>query len=55
MAKAKHAVPEGLYTDTPHLTIDNAAKAIDWVKSARGRDCDVPRVRHHGTNRPRQR
>jgi PhnB protein len=36
MAKAKHAVPEGHHTVTPQLTLDNAAKAIDWYKRALG-------------------
>jgi PhnB protein len=34
MAKAKHAVPEGFHTVTPQLTLDHAAKAIDWYKRA---------------------
>jgi PhnB protein len=36
MAKAKKAVPEGHHTVTPHLTLDNAAQAIDWYKKALG-------------------
>lgn len=36
MAKAKQAVPEGFHTVTPQLTLDNAAKAIDWYKKALG-------------------
>ena len=36
MAKAKKAVPEGHHTVTPHLILDNAAKAIDWYKKALG-------------------
>jgi PhnB protein len=36
MAKAKHAIPEGHHTITPQLTMDNAAKAIDWYKKALG-------------------
>ena len=36
MAKAKSAVPEGLHTITPQLTLDNAAEAIDWYKKALG-------------------
>jgi PhnB protein len=36
MAKAKHAVPEGLHTVTPMLTFDDSAKAIDWYKKAFG-------------------
>jgi len=38
MAKAKSAVPEGFHTVTPQLTLDNAAKAIDWYKKALGAD-----------------
>src|SRR3954464_2816494 len=36
MAKAKHAVPEGFHTVTPQLTLDDAAKAIEWYKKALG-------------------
>jgi PhnB protein len=36
MAKAKKAVPDGYHTVTPQLTLDNAAKAIDWYKKALG-------------------
>src|SRR4051812_33219840 len=36
MAKAKSAVPEGLHTITPQLTLDNAVEAIDWYKKALG-------------------
>lgn len=36
MTKAKRAVPEGYYTVTPQLTLDNAVKAIDWYKKALG-------------------
>jgi PhnB protein len=36
MAKAKTAVPEGFHTVTPQLTLDNAAEAIDWYKTALG-------------------
>jgi len=36
MAKAKQAVPPGHYTVTPHLIMDNAARAIDWYKKAFG-------------------
>ena len=36
MAKAKSAVPEGLHTITPQLTLDHAAEAIDWYKKALG-------------------
>ena len=34
MAKAKKAVPDGFYTVTPQLTLDNAAEAINWYKKA---------------------
>jgi PhnB protein len=36
MAKAAKPVPDGYHTITPQLTMDNAAKAIDWYKSALG-------------------
>ena len=36
MAKAKRAVPEGFHTVTPQLTLDNAARTIDWYKKALG-------------------
>jgi PhnB protein len=36
MAKAKSAIPEGHHTVTPQLTMDDAAKAIDWYKKALG-------------------
>ena len=36
MAKAKRAIPEGFHTITPQLTMDSAAKAIDWYKKALG-------------------
>jgi PhnB protein len=36
MAKAKKAVPEGHYTVTPQLILDNAAKSLDWYKKALG-------------------
>jgi uncharacterized glyoxalase superfamily protein PhnB len=36
MAKAKHAVPEGYHTITPQLTLDNAAKTLEWYKKALG-------------------
>jgi PhnB protein len=36
MASAKRAVPDGFHTITPQLTLDNAAKAIDWYKQALG-------------------
>ena len=36
MAKAKSAVPAGLHTVTPQLTLDNAAQSINWYKKALG-------------------
>ena len=36
MAKAKNAIPAGYHTVTPHLTMANANKAIDWYKKALG-------------------
>jgi PhnB protein len=36
MAKAKSAVPAGLHTITPQLTLDNAVEAIEWYKKALG-------------------
>jgi PhnB protein len=36
MAKALNAVPKGHHTITPQLTLDDAAKAIDWYKKALG-------------------
>lgn len=36
MTKAKRAVPDGHYTVTPQLTLDDAVKAIDWYKKALG-------------------
>src|SRR5262249_55929413 len=36
MAKAKSPIPEGLHTITPQLTLDNAAKSIEWYKKALG-------------------
>jgi len=36
MAKAKRAVPEGHHTVTPQLTLDNAARSIEWYKKALG-------------------
>ena len=38
MAQAKKPVPEGFHTVTPHLTMDNAAAALDWYKKALGAD-----------------
>ena len=43
MAKAKHAVPEGYHTVTPHLTFDNAVQAIEWYKEALGAE-EVARI-----------
>jgi PhnB protein len=36
MAKAASAVPAGLYTLTPQLTLDKCAETIDWYKKAFG-------------------
>lgn len=36
MAKAASAVPKGLHTLTPQLTLDNANQMIDWYKRAFG-------------------
>jgi PhnB protein len=36
MAKAKSAVPEGFHTVTPQLTLESAARAIEWYKQALG-------------------
>jgi PhnB protein len=36
MAKAAKAVPEGYHTVTPQLTLDNAARTIEWYKKALG-------------------
>lgn len=36
MAKAKSPVPAGFHSVTPQLTLDNAAKSIDWYKKALG-------------------
>ena len=36
MAKAKSPVPAGLHSVTPQLTLDNAAKSIEWYKKALG-------------------
>ena len=33
MAKAKSAVPEGMHTVTPMLTLDNGAQTIEWYKN----------------------
>ena len=36
MAKAAKPVPEGYHTVTPQLTLDNAARTIEWYKRALG-------------------
>lgn len=36
MGKAKHAIPEGLHTLTPHLVVKGAAQAIEFYKKAFG-------------------
>ena len=36
MARAKSAIPAGLHTITPQLTLDNAVEAIEWYKKALG-------------------
>ena len=36
MTKAKSAIPEGLHTITPQMTLDHASEAIDWYKKALG-------------------
>src|SRR5262245_51753557 len=36
MAKAKGPIPDGYYSVTPQLTLDNASKSIDWYKKALG-------------------
>jgi PhnB protein len=36
MAKAKHAIPEGLSTVTPMLALNDGAKTIAWYKKAFG-------------------
>ena len=36
MAKTAKSVPEGYHTLTPQLTLDDAAKTIDWYKRAFG-------------------
>jgi PhnB protein len=35
-AQAKKAIPDGYHTVTVQLTLDNAARAIDWYKKALG-------------------
>lgn len=36
MAKAKHPIPPGHHTVTPHLIMNDAATAIEWYKKALG-------------------
>jgi uncharacterized glyoxalase superfamily protein PhnB len=36
MAKTAKPVPDGYHTITPQLTLDDAAKTIDWYKKALG-------------------
>ena len=36
MAKAAKPVPDGYHTITPQLTVDDAARTIDWYKKALG-------------------
>jgi uncharacterized glyoxalase superfamily protein PhnB len=36
MAKAAKPIPAGYHTITPQLTLDDAARAIDWYKQALG-------------------
>src|SRR3954447_18425768 len=36
MAKAKSAIPPGLHTITPQLTLEDAVAAIEWYKKALG-------------------
>ena len=36
MAKAAKPIPEGYYSVTPTLTLDNAAQTIEWYKKALG-------------------
>lgn len=43
MARAAKAVPEGHHTVTPSLTLDNAARAIEWYKTALGAE-EIARV-----------
>ena len=46
MAKAKSPIPEGYYSVTPQLTLDNAVKSIDWYKKALGaEEISAPLVR----------
>jgi PhnB protein len=36
MAEARSPIPEGLHTVTPQLIFDDAARAIEWYKTALG-------------------
>jgi PhnB protein len=36
MAQARSFIPDGLHTVTPHLIVDEAARAIEWYKTALG-------------------
>src|SRR5204863_10179742 len=36
MASAKKPIPEGYHAITPQLTLDNAARSIEWYKKALG-------------------
>jgi PhnB protein len=36
MANATRTIPDGYYTITPHLMLDDAAKSIEWYKKALG-------------------
>jgi len=36
MARATNAIPKGYHTVTAHLTLDNAAEAIEWYKKGLG-------------------
>jgi len=36
MAKAKQAVPDGYRTVTPQITLEDAARSIEWYKKALG-------------------
>ncbi|MEO8214800.1 MAG: VOC family protein [Myxococcales bacterium] len=38
MAKAKRAVPQGYYTVTPSLVLDDTTAAIEWYKKTFGAD-----------------
>jgi PhnB protein len=43
MAKAKRAVPEGLHTVTPMLTMDDSSQAIAWYVKALGAE-EISRI-----------